>query len=282
MEPAIYIDVVFFITWGMDSFLLWAAGRLAGYTAKKRRLAGAGFLEAILYCLWLCVFRKNGGFLLCCLLLGISLCLAYFPKQMRGWLRLFGCSLAASFLLGGSVQVLFGMTQAQRLLGRGMVIEKAYPWWLLPWSVGMAYIGLKLAARWLHAHIVRRREYCTARICRAGRKTEGRMLIDTGNGLQERGRGVAVAELSFLLPLFPREEQIQLLSGELAGLESIGFTSLGNANGRLCGIRVEQLILSYGERHIVQKDIFIGISMEGFAGAYEGIVPPCLLEEESK
>lgn len=108
------------------------------------------------------------------------------------------------------------------------------------------------------------------------------MLIDTGNGLQERGRGVAVAELSLLLPLFSREEQIRLLSGEMTGLENIGFTSLGNANGRLCGIRAEKLILSYGERHIIQKDIFVGISMEGFAGAYEGIVPPCLLEEESK
>ena len=27
MEPKIYIDIVFPVTWGMDAFLLWMAGR---------------------------------------------------------------------------------------------------------------------------------------------------------------------------------------------------------------------------------------------------------------
>lgn len=112
-----------------------------------------------------------------------------------------------------------------------------------------------------------------------GRCVEGRMLIDTGNGLRENGRGVAVAELSLLLPFFSREEQVRLLSGEMANLEWLSFTSLGNPNGRLWGIRAEELNICFGERKIVQKDIFIGINREAFTGAYEGLLPPCLLEE---
>ena len=280
MEPMIYIDVVFLVSWGMDAFLLWAAGRIAGFSAKKWRVALGGFLGALLYCLWLCFFRKNGGVLLSLLLLWSGLLTAYYPKQGRNWLRLWGSAFGVSFLMGGGIQMLFTMTQAQRMLGRGVVIQKAYPWWLLPWSVGMAYAFLKLSARWLQAHIIRRREYCTAAILWQGKGVEGRMLIDTGNGLQEKRRGVAVVQLSAVLPLFSREEQVRLLSGDMSGLEWLSYTSLGNPDGRLFGIRAEKLILSFGEERIIHKHIFVGINREEFTGAYEGLVPPCLLEEE--
>ena len=71
-----------------------------------------------------------------------------------------------------------------------------------------------------------------------------------------------------------------LLSGNRMGLEWLSFTSLGNPDGRLWGIRAEKLLLSFGEKKIIHKNIFVGINMEEFAGAYEGLVPPCLLEEE--
>ena len=120
-------------------------------------------------------------------------------------------------------------------------------------------------------------------VLRKGKRTEGRMLIDTGNGLrQQDGRGVAVMELAAILPLFTTEEQILLLSGkrESMDLEYLSFTSLGNPDGKLWGIRADHLILSFGEQRIQHKNIFIGISLESFTGSYEGLVPPCLLEEE--
>ena len=276
----LYIDVIFLVSWGMDAFLLWAAGRVAGFRARGWRVMLGGFLAAAVYCLWLCFFGKNGGLFLSLLLLGSSLFVAYYPKQGRNWLRLFGGAWAVSFLLGGGVNNLFTMTQAQRFLGHGIVIQKAYPWWLLPWAVGMAYLMLKGAGKWLEVNIQRRKEYCTAAILWRGRGVEGRMLIDTGNGLKEKGRGVAVVEMSALLPLFSKKEQVHILSGDMAGLEWLAFTSLGNPDGKLWGIRAEKLVLSFGAERIVHKNIFIGINMDGFTGAYEGLVPPCLLEEE--
>ena len=280
MEPILYIDVIFLISLGMDFFLLWAAGRLAGFSAKKKRLFSGALLTALLYCLWLCFFRQNGGFLLSCFLLMVGLFVAYSPKQGRNWLRLFGAGWAVSFLLGGGISILFTMTQAQRTFGRNIVIQKAYPWWLLPWAVGMAYLFLKVSAKWLEVNIIRRKEYCTAAVLWRGRGIEGRMLIDTGNGLKEKGRGVAVVEISALLPLFAKAERIRILSGNMVGLEWIAFTSLGNPDGRLWGISAEKLILSFGERKIIHENIFVGINMADFTGAYEGLVPPCLLEEE--
>ena len=280
MEQTLYIDVVFLVTWAMDAFLLWAAGRIAGFSAKKWRVFWGGFLSALFYCLRLCFFRENGGFLFSLMLLGGGLFIVYYPKQGRNWLRLFGSAVAASFLMGGGVNMLFTMTEMQRIVGRGMVIQKAYPWWLLPWSVGVAYFLLKMAGRWMEANIQRRKEYCTAKILFQGKGIEGRMLIDTGNGLREQGRGVAVVQMSALLPLFSREEQVQILLGNVAGLDWMSYTSLGNPDGRLYGIRAEKLVLSFGEKHVVHNNIFVGINMDEFSGAYEGLVPPCLLEEE--
>lgn len=276
----LYIDVVFIVTWGMDAFLLWAAGRFCGFCTRKWRIAAGGFLSTMFYCLCLCFFQKNGGFLLSVLLLLLGVIIAYYPKNGRNFLRLFGAAWAVSFLLGGCVNMLFTMTQAQRMFGQGMVIQKAYPWWLLPWSVGMAYVFLKLATNWMQSHIIRRREYCTVSVLWRGKGVEIRTLIDTGNGLREKGRGVAVVQLSALLPLFSREEQFHILSGDMSGLEWLTFTSLGNPDGQLWGIRAEKLILSFGEKQIIHQNIFVGINTEDFTGAYEGLVPPCLLEEE--
>lgn len=280
MEQMLYIDVVFLISLGMNVFLLWAAGRIAGFLAKKWRVFMGGFLSSLIYCLWICFSWENPGFLLSVLLLGCGLFIAYYPKQGRNWLRLFGSAIAVSFLMGGCVNMLFTMTQMQRIFGRGMVIQKAYPWWILPWSVGMAYVLLKLEGRCLEANIQRRREYCTAKILYKEKGVEGRMLIDTGNGLREQNRGVAVVQLSGLLPLFSKEEQVHILSGHKEGMQWMSYTSLGNPEGRLWGIRAEKLVLSYGEKEIIHNNIFVGINEGEFTGAYEGLVPPCLLEEE--
>ena len=80
--------------------------------------------------------------------------------------------------------------------------------------------------------------------------------------------------------LFSREEQVQILLGNVAGLDWMSYTSLGNPDGRLYGIRAEKLVLSFGEKHVVHNNIFVGINMDEFSGAYEGLIPPCLLEEE--
>ncbi|MDO4531447.1 MAG: sigma-E processing peptidase SpoIIGA [Bacillota bacterium] len=276
----VYIDVIFLVTWGMDALLLWMAGRLAGFSAKGWRLFLGGFLSALCYCLWLCLFWESGGFFLSAFLLTMGLFAAYHPKSGRNWLRLWGAGWAASFLLGGGTELLFTFTQSQRLFGQGLVVERTAPWWILPWSMGLSYLALKKAEHWLTANIQRRREYCTFRLLYEGRGIEGRFLIDTGNGLRKEGRGVAVTALSAVLPLFPKGEQVRLLSGRREGLEWLPFTSLGNPEGRLWGIRAEKLLLSYGEKTITHRDIFVGISGEDFTGAYEGIVPPVLLEEE--
>lgn len=283
MEAVLYIDIVFFVTWGVDTFLLWAAGRLTGLRAKKWRLALGGLLSAAAYCLWLCFFRKNGGLLLSFLLLLIGVAAAYAPKRSKLLLELMGASLLLSFLLGGGMLLLLRMTQMQQFFGRGMILQQVCPWWLPIWSILAAYLLLKGGARWLESHIQRRKEYCMAEVHWRGKTAEGYALIDTGNGLRQGdGRGVVVLEIAALLPLFSPEESVALLSGAREGLEHLPFTSLGNPDGRLWGIRADELLLCFGEKQIRHRAIFVGITFDAFTGAYEGLVPPCLLKEGSE
>lgn len=284
MEASIYIDVLFFTNWGMNSFLLWAAGRLAGFRTGKARILLGGFLSSFLYCIWIYFSRRNGGLLLSFLLMAAGIGGAYLPKRGKSLLRLFAAAWAVSFLMGGTAAALFTLTSVQKMLGHGIILRinsALFPWQMLVWSVAMAYALLKLGGRWVEAHIQRRREFCTVSITWRSRKTEGRALIDTGNGLrQEDGRGVAVLEFAALQPLFTPEESMALLQGGREGLSALPFTSLGNPDGCLWGIRAEKLEISFGETKRSHKDIFVGMTFEAFTGAYEGLLPPCLLKEE--
>jgi stage II sporulation protein GA (sporulation sigma-E factor processing peptidase) len=214
MEPKIYIDIVFPVTWGMDAFLLWMAGRILGLRRKRWRFAFGGLFAAVCDCAWLFFLQRSGGVLFSLLLLAGGVFIAYTPKSGKIFLRLMGTTLLSSFLLGGGAQLLFTFTQAQRLFGQGLIVERIYPWWLLPWAVLLAYVLLKLGAGWIETHICRRREFCTVAVFRQGRCAEVRTLIDTGNGLKQADdRGVAILEMQAVLPLFSAEEGIRLLSG---------------------------------------------------------------------
>ena len=259
MEPKIYIDIVFPVTWGMDAFLLWMAGRILGLRRKRWRFAFGGLFAAVCDCAWLFFSQRSGGALFSLLLLAGGVFIAYTPKSGKIFLRLMGTTLLSSFLLGGGAQLLFTFTQAQRLFGQGLIVEQIYPWWLLPWAVLLAYVLLKLGAGWMETHICRRREFCTAAVFRQGRCAEVRTLIDTGNGLKQADdRGVAILEMQAVLPLFSAEEGVRLLSGSREGLEWLAFSSLGNPDGRLWGIRAEKLILFSGK-----KASAIGIFLSG-------------------
>lgn len=111
-----------------------------------------------------------------------------------------------------------------------------------------------------------------------------RTLIDTGNGLKQAGltEGLRFWRCRRFCLLFSAEEGVRLLSGSREGLEWLAFSSLGNPDGRLWGIRAEKLILFFGEKSICHRDIFVGIAEEAFTGSYEGIVPPSLWKEDSE
>ena len=87
MEPKIYIDIVFPVTWGMDAFLLWMAGRILGLRRKRWRFAFGGLFAAVCDCVWLFFLQRSGGALFSLLLLAGGVFIAYTPKSGKIPLR---------------------------------------------------------------------------------------------------------------------------------------------------------------------------------------------------
>lgn len=282
MEASIYIDVLFFCEWVMDFFLLWAAGRIAGFSAKKWRLLLGAFLSAFSHCILVYFFFPlKGGLILSTGLMLLGLVIAYFPKKFRNCLRLLFATYLASFLMGGGLSVLFTTTDAQQFLGNGMRLSvRFFPWQYLLWGILIGYFMLKMGAKWVETHIRRRQDFCTIAIQHLGKQAVCRALIDTGNSLKYEGVGVMILELSTVLPLFSKETQVDFMTGGHTGLLPISFHSLGNPTGGLWGFICEKASLSFGEKVIEFQDIYVGIAFEPFTGAHEGLVPPCLIEEE--
>ena len=281
-DAVLYIDVLFFARLTADVFLLWAAGRLADVRVKKSRLFFGGLLSASVSLAYLVWFGKEGGTGLLLLLMILGLFGTYVPRRGRVLLRVFFSEWLTAFLLSGAVTAVLRFPGAQKLWRYGVLSGfPVLPWQILLWSIAVSCILLRAGGKWIEAHLSKRQEYCTFLIRNGTRKAEGRALIDTGNGLRHKdGRGVAVLELSAVLSLFSAEEGGSLLAGDVSLLESIPFASLGNPEGRLWGFRAEEFRLFFGGRQTVHRNIFTGISFDLFSGAYEGIIPTSLSEEE--
>lgn len=281
MEATIYIDILFFWEMVIDCFLLWATGQINGFHAKKWRLFIGGFLGAFVHCLMIIVFYPNdGGVFLSVGLLFLGLSVAYLPKNMKNFSRLFFTALFTSFLLGGGLNVIFTLTQAQSMLGSGLILKQTFfPWQLLVWGIVVSYILLKLSGKWIESHIRRRRDFCTVYIRKDGRWVEGRVLIDTGNGLKKDGKGVIVMEIQVVLSLFSAEDGEKIMRGNRDAFIPMHYSSLGNTQGALWGFIAEECRICFGEKAVRHEKLYIGISFDLFSGAYEGLLPPSLLEE---
>ena len=282
MEPSIYLDVLFLVQWGMHTLLLWMAGRILGYRQKAWRVLLGGLVPSLLHCgrIWM-TQAYQVGILFSLVGMALGIWIAYTPRGLGGWIRFLGAIWVSSFLLGGALEMLFMRTQIQRYLGTGLVVRQRFlPWQYLLWVSLLAYIAIKGASKWLVAYVERRQDYCTLYIKKEDKEVILHGLIDTGNHLTKDGRGVVIATAHTICPLFSTEEAIGILSGERDGLEPLSYSSLGNQNGELWGFLAEECRMQIGEKAWTEKNLYIGIQFEVFAGAYEALVPAALIKEE--
>ena len=204
----VYLDILFFLNFGINYLLLRCVGRLGGKACFVPRLllsaALGGVLSAVLFFapaqgLW-GLFIKA----LCCLLL----CLTAFNVRSPGEaLRLSLLLLSVTMAMGGGVMALTALSGSHRIWVRGGVPYVHLPIQSLLLSFGVAYVLLSLAFS------ARRGERRTAparvKICVGGRWAEVYALRDTGNLLRDpmSQKRVMVVEKSCLVPLLSREER---------------------------------------------------------------------------
>lgn len=265
----VYLDILFFLNFGINYLLLRCVGRLGGKACfVPRLLLGAalgGLLAAVMFFapaqgLW-GLFIKA----LCCLLL----CLAAFhiPKAGEA-LRLSLLLLSVTMAMGGGVMALTALSGSQRVRVQGGVPYVHLPMSTLLLSFGAAYGLLSLAFS------AKRGEgkAAAARVkIRVGdRWAEVHALRDTGNLLRDpmSQKRVMVVEKSCLAPLFSREERqaLESLRGDngpevFERIHSrrfllLPYQAVGQSGALLLAMKPDKILVDGRE----EKEVLIGIA----------------------
>ncbi len=178
----IYVDILFFINFLMDTFLLATTGLAAGRPVSKWRLplgAAAGALGACFLFFW----QLPWGALLPLkiLLPAVTLLIAYPFERLATYGKTLLIFLAVSLLFGGGMYAFYAFTDAgSHMLYSGGIYYLDLPLWLLL-LLSFGFYGL---ARLFFFLLERRRETSFLHTLTVDTRTL-LALLDTGNSLYD-------------------------------------------------------------------------------------------------
>ena len=229
----VYLDILFLTNWIIDYLLLLVTAGFAGRPFRRRRLALAAALGALLAIPAFFWPLEGGTALLAKGLLCAGLCaLAFETLDPRQLLRLGLILLAVTLAFGGAALALAAMTAGRELIHiQGGAAYIDLPLGTLLLSTGAAYCLLSLVFSCAGAR--RKGSFVQISVSLGGREARLKALRDTGNLLRDpvTTKRVIVAEKKRLWPLFSPEER-RALEGLDAGNAAQVFQKLGQEGGR--------------------------------------------------
>ena len=284
----IYIDIVFLVNFIMNSFILWAIGKLCRQKIRYSRLLAGGLIMALMYVSTIIMLPFSWGLSAAVSLVIISLgiAVAFRPQNVRIFLGQLFIGYLCSFTLGG--------------LGIAVLYNAGLPevsWRLLIICVIAAYIIIKSTLRILEGITLKKQMLCPVTIYVGENAMSLQVLVDTGHTLQDplNNAPVIIAEFDSIKELLPdgvrlmfyKEQEIDLsvlLTASTGNsfyerIRMIPFVSLGRTNGMLIGFRPDKVALSTERRLWYRKDIIIGIYTRKLSGdgRYQGLISPELV-----
>ena len=254
----VYWDLAALWSFILDYLLLLGTLRLAGRSARRRRLAGAALFGAAWSVAALALSPPplmTAGAML-------AMCRLAFGGQGRCW-RLTLLFAMLSCGLGGAVLLLGELGGGVGRAARGVLYAR------VPWGVFAAAGGLS----WLLLTVVFRggarrtdAELVTVCVEYGGRSVTLRLLRDTGNALSDplTGEGVPVIEKNALAPLFPYGSGAPAAYGDVTPLR---FHAVGTPDGILDAFRCDNL--RAGGRDLGAR--LIAVAPAPFGGRYQGL-----------
>ena len=210
----VYLDSLFALNFIIDYLLLIVSGRVCALPLARRRVALGAALGG-LYAVGAAVFPEVFTLLGAKIASGAAMCLAAYGAD-RLFARLALTFFAVSAAFAGAVYAL--STLRGEIAGALPFVPVSLPVLLLAFAV--CYALLSLVFR--HSGLRAGRCVLTVRVTLGERAADLPALSDSGNELIDplTGRGVLVAELSALAPLFsagcPAEEDPVALLGRLS------------------------------------------------------------------
>ena len=284
--PEIYADVILLVNFIMNSFILWAIGKISRQKIRYIWLFAGGLTMALMYVIVMITlpfsFALSAAASIAMLSTGILVGLR--PNGIRSFLSLLILGYLCSFTLGG-----LGMMLFYRMAHVG--------WTLLIICVLSAYVLIKLGLNLIESITIKKQMLCPVTIYVGGEAMSLQALVDTGHTLHDplNNAPVIIAEFDSVKELLPSnirlmfyEKQENDLSGLITAsagsrfyerIRMIPFASLGLANGMLIGFRPDRVALATAQRELTREDVVIGICNRKLSGdgRYQGLIGPELV-----
>jgi stage II sporulation protein GA (sporulation sigma-E factor processing peptidase) len=300
----IYIDMVFLINFIMDFFVLWAAGKFGRLTTTFKNLCLGAFIGA-LYAVLIFVpqlsFTTTFIAKVICSLLMVRASFGF--GNFRRFLKSAAYFYLVSFIMGGAVlgsmylfdDSLFILETWNGIAVSAINFKTA---WLLVGLIIALILGL-WGASYIRQNLQQGPWLVKAYLEIFGQVIETDALVDTGNQLNDpiTKEPVMVIEhnkLSGILPpqliaMFNKkdlpslDEQITTLKDPKwnTRIRLIPFSSLGNQNGMLLGIKPESVLIKDGSKTYANQRVVLGIYNRKLSseGIYQALVHPDMLAE---
>ena len=282
------MDVIFLVNLVMNSFILWAVGKLSRQRPGYLRLLAGGLVMALMYVFVMVVvpFSVGVSALASVIMLFAGVMVALRPKDTKLFFIQVFLGYLCSFTLGGLGMVLFYK-----------LAHINVSWTLLVACIVSAYIVIKLGIRLMESITVKKQMLCPVTIHMDKKTLSLQALVDTGHTLHDplNNAPVIIAEFEIIKGILPDsirlmfyEQQENDLSGLLSVTASgrfcerirmIPFVSLGMSHGMLVGFRPDKVDLSTKQGHCSRKDVVIGIYNRKLSGdgRYQGLIGPELV-----
>jgi len=300
----VYVDMVFLINFTMDFFVLWAAAKLGRLATTFKRLCLGAFIGALYAVL---IFVPGLSFtttflakILCSLFMVL---VAFGFDNFRRFLKSAAYFYLVSFIMGGAVLGSMYLFDDSVLLietwnGIAVNVINFKTAWLLVGLIIAIILGL-WGASYIRRNLQQGPWLVKVYLELLGQVVEADALVDTGNQLTDpiTKEPVMVVEHKKLTTILPPQliamfnkkdlpslnEQIDTLSGPEwnTRIRLIPFSSLGNQNGMLLGIKPEKVLIQDGNKTYCNKKVIVGIYHRRLCsqGSYQALVHPDMLTE---
>ncbi len=304
----IYADVVFLVNFLMDSFIILLTSIIIKKRVNYFFILLGGLLGSLSYCLLMFnpFLSQYYNPVISIFTIIIPILVVFRPKKIKEFLKQFLVINICAFFIGGLTTALFFYTNAKNYLGEMLSFSvENFSIKMLIFSCSFAYIFIKIYRIVLTKKMTKKQHIIDIKIKDSNNETTFKALVDTGNTLKEpmSNKHVIVLEFDYFKDFIPNEmklifyeknendiakiyEALEKIDDAdfLNNFRIIPFKSIGNENGILIGIKIDDVEILDDTKKIYLNNVYVGIANFKLTNndEFNALINPEIFEKEGE
>lgn len=277
IEITIYIDVIFLENLIMNSIILYATAIILKMKPKTIRVivsSAIGSIYAIIT--YVTEMQIYTSAILKAILAIIMVYIAFNPHNAKKMLKQVSIFYLTSFVFGGVTLYLIYYIKPQEILMKNGIYVGEYILKVIMLGAIVAFVTIKISLKIIKTKISPKDMYCKISFRLNEKIIETKAMIDTGNLAKEpiTNIPVVIVESTLLEEVLPKQilnNLENILGGDFSQISNeiqekyksrlrcIPFSSLGNQNGMLLGLRADEIQVETEDEKKITNNVIIGI-----------------------